>query len=59
MNDRTVLITGAGSGVGRAAALLCAERGAKVAALDVDGERAKLVAKEAEGRGAPAAVGVR
>ena len=59
MNDRTVLITGGGSGVGRAAALLCAERGAKVAALDVDSERARLVAKEAEGRGAPAAMGLR
>jgi NAD(P)-dependent dehydrogenase (short-subunit alcohol dehydrogenase family) len=36
MTAQTVLITGAASGIGRAAALLAAERGARVAALDID-----------------------
>jgi NAD(P)-dependent dehydrogenase (short-subunit alcohol dehydrogenase family) len=31
----TIVITGAGSGIGRAAALLCAQRGDRVAALDI------------------------
>jgi NAD(P)-dependent dehydrogenase (short-subunit alcohol dehydrogenase family) len=34
---RTVLITGAGSGIGRATALLAAAEGAAIAAVDVDG----------------------
>lgn len=33
---RTILVTGAASGIGRATALLCVERGDRVAALDVD-----------------------
>jgi NAD(P)-dependent dehydrogenase (short-subunit alcohol dehydrogenase family) len=40
-------------------ALLCAERGARVAVLDIDSEGASLAAEEAEGRGAPAALGIR
>ncbi|MDR9432041.1 MAG: SDR family oxidoreductase [Natronomonas sp.] len=34
--DRTVLMTGAGSGIGRATALRCAEEGARVVVTDVD-----------------------
>jgi NAD(P)-dependent dehydrogenase (short-subunit alcohol dehydrogenase family) len=36
--DRTVLITGAGSGIGRETAIRCAEEGATVVATDVDTE---------------------
>lgn len=56
MKDRVVVVTGGGSGVGRAVALLCAEQGGKVAVLDFYGRRANLVAKEAKKRGAPVAV---
>lgn len=45
--------------MGRAVALMCAERGARVAVLDIDGERANLVAQESEERGATGAVGLR
>ena len=34
LTDKEALITGAGEGIGRAAALLLSKRGAKVAALD-------------------------
>ncbi|MDF2715156.1 MAG: short-chain dehydrogenase/reductase [Paenibacillus sp.] len=43
MNNKTVLITGAGSGIGEAASLLFASRHARVAVLDVDGEQAERV----------------
>jgi NAD(P)-dependent dehydrogenase (short-subunit alcohol dehydrogenase family) len=59
MRDRTVIVTGGGSGIGRAGALLAADRGASVAAVDVDGESAEASAKEALERGAPSAIGIR
>jgi 3-oxoacyl-[acyl-carrier protein] reductase len=38
LEGRTVLITGAASGIGRAAALLASAEGARIAAVDLDGE---------------------
>ncbi|AZI58847.1 SDR family oxidoreductase [Nakamurella antarctica] len=55
MQDRIIAITGAASGIGRATALLCAERGAHVALMDVDEAGLKLVAQEAERSGVSAA----
>ncbi len=40
---KLALVTGAGSGIGRATALLFAERGARVVAVDVDGARVEAV----------------
>jgi len=58
LHDKVAIITGAGSGVGRAAALLFAEHGAKVVAADIDREAVETVASEvtAAGGGAIAVV---
>jgi len=47
LSRRVVLIVGGGSGIGREAALLAAERGAHIVVADRDGEAAKKVAEEA------------
>ncbi len=44
--DRTVLVTGAGHGIGRATSKLFASRGARVIVADIDLERANAVASE-------------
>ncbi|MDO3411689.1 SDR family NAD(P)-dependent oxidoreductase [Saccharibacillus sp. CPCC 101409] len=45
---RTVIVTGAGSGIGRAAALKFASEGANVGLFDLDSERAESVRGEVE-----------
>jgi NAD(P)-dependent dehydrogenase (short-subunit alcohol dehydrogenase family) len=51
---KVAVITGAGSGVGRAAAQLFARHGAKVVAADVDGAAAEATATEVKGQGGTA-----
>ncbi len=46
LQDKTALITGAGSGIGRAIALLFAQEGAKVMASDINEEAGKAVANQ-------------
>jgi NAD(P)-dependent dehydrogenase (short-subunit alcohol dehydrogenase family) len=48
MDGKLVLVTGAGSGIGRETALLCARRGANLAICDID--EATLAETEAEAR---------
>jgi NAD(P)-dependent dehydrogenase (short-subunit alcohol dehydrogenase family) len=49
LEDRTAIVTGGGSGIGRATCRRLAEEGARVAVLDLDGESADAVAKEISG----------
>jgi len=51
LSGKVSVITGAASGIGRAAAVLFAREGAKVALLDVDEERGQGVADEIRGAG--------
>jgi len=48
LQDRTAVVTGAGSGIGRATALELARRGAHVVVTDLDIERVTPVAEEIE-----------
>jgi nucleoside-diphosphate-sugar epimerase len=52
LENRLIVITGGGGGIGCATALLCAKRGDRVAILDKDGESAKHAAGEARGEAA-------
>jgi len=45
-NDKTVLITGAGSGIGRASAIVFAREGANVVCTDIDFEAAERTANQ-------------
>lgn len=49
LRGRRIVVTGAGSGIGRATALLFAKEGALVAALDLNLEAAEQTAREAGG----------
>lgn len=51
LNNKTVVITGAGSGVGRASALLFAAEGAKVVCADINADWAKQTAADIEADG--------
>ncbi len=56
--NRLIVITGGGGGIGRATALLCAKRGDRVAILDKNGESAKQAADAARAEGANGAIGL-
>jgi len=51
LDGKRAVVTGGGSGIGRATCRRMAEEGASVAVLDLDGDAAELVAKEIDGVG--------
>jgi NAD(P)-dependent dehydrogenase (short-subunit alcohol dehydrogenase family) len=54
LEDRTAVVTGSGSGIGRGIALALADRGARVAVLDLDGASAEETAAMISGAGGQA-----
>jgi 2-hydroxycyclohexanecarboxyl-CoA dehydrogenase len=59
LRDRSVVVTGAGSNIGRAVALTFAAEGARLTLADIDGEQTERVAALAADRGAGAVQFVR
>ena len=51
MQDRTVVVTGGASGIGKATALLLAREGARVFVGDIDEAGGRAIAEEATGEG--------
>ena len=51
LDGRRAIVSGAGNGIGRQAALVCAREGARVGILDLDGEAAGRTAAEVEAAG--------
>ncbi|MFJ3630886.1 SDR family NAD(P)-dependent oxidoreductase [Streptomyces sp. NPDC090112] len=51
MNEKSCLVTGAASGIGRATAVLLARSGARVTAADIDGPRVEALCAELAGEG--------
>ena len=54
LENKVAIITGAGSGIGKAAALLFAKEGAKVVVSDINEEHGKVAAEEIKGKGGEA-----
>jgi 2-hydroxycyclohexanecarboxyl-CoA dehydrogenase len=59
LKEKSVIVTGAASNIGRGIALAFAEEGAAVAIADIDEARAQVVADEALARGASKAMAVK
>src|SRR5947208_6460648 len=49
LDGHRAIVTGGGSGIGRATCMRMAREGAAVAVLDLDGDAAEVVAKEIDG----------
>uniref|UniRef100_UPI0021F26A9E SDR family NAD(P)-dependent oxidoreductase n=2 Tax=Mycobacteriaceae TaxID=1762 RepID=UPI0021F26A9E len=54
LDGKSAIVTGAGSGVGRASALRFADEGARVLVADIDLDNAKETVRQIEGRGGAA-----
>lgn len=57
LDDRTIAVIGAGSGIGRAVARSCADQGGHVACLDIDTSAATRTAEGIQAAGGSAAAG--
>jgi short-subunit dehydrogenase len=57
MNERSILVTGASSGIGRALALAYARRGVRLALIGRDADRLRAVAAAASEKGAEVRIG--